>query len=64
MSVEMLYELDEETIIRPKQKSQPTRIVERRKRGIDEAHAQKLRTRLKAFAADWERSEMSAYDEL
>jgi len=32
-------------------------------RGIDECHAAGLRSRLKAFAEDWERPEASIYDE-
>ena len=31
-------------------------------RGIDEAHAADLRTRLRTFAQDWESPEMSIYD--
>lgn len=34
------------------------------KRGIDEAQAGDLRARLKTFAGDWERPEMSIYDEI
>jgi hypothetical protein len=33
-------------------------------RGIDEAQAAELRARLQAFAEDWERPEMAAYDAL
>ena len=33
-------------------------------RGIDEAQAADLRARLKAFAEDWERPDMAAYDAL
>jgi hypothetical protein len=33
-------------------------------RGIDEADAANLRTRLQAFAEDWESPEMEAYDAL
>jgi hypothetical protein len=33
-------------------------------RGIDEAQAADLRARLRAFAEDWERPEMAAYDAL
>ena len=33
-------------------------------RGIDEAQAASLRARLRAFAEDWERPEMGAYDAL
>jgi hypothetical protein len=33
-------------------------------RGIDESQAADLRHRLAAFAEDWDRPEMAAYDEL
>ena len=33
-------------------------------RGIDEMAAENLRARLQAFAEDWERPEMGAYDAL
>ena len=33
-------------------------------RGIDEAQAADLRHRLSRFAEDWDRTEMSVYDEL
>ncbi|MBI3272599.1 MAG: hypothetical protein HYZ53_26655 [Planctomycetes bacterium] len=36
--------------------------VDLRDRGIDEAQAADLRARLKSFAGDWDRPEMSAYD--
>ncbi len=35
-----------------------------RQRGIDESQAADLRGRLAPFAEDWERPEMTAYDEL
>ena len=38
--------------------------VDLRKRGIDESQAESLRGRLSAFAEDWERPEMEAYDAL
>jgi hypothetical protein len=38
--------------------------VDLRERGIDERTAADLRRRLGAFAEDWDRPEMSAYDEL
>ena len=38
--------------------------VDLRARGIDAAQAAGLRTRLTAFAEDWEREEMDAYDTL
>jgi hypothetical protein len=42
----------------------PNGDVDLRARGIDEAQAAELRARLKAFAEDWERPEMAAYDVL
>lgn len=41
-----------------------TTAVDLRERGIDEAGAAELRNRLKTFAEDWDRPEMSAYDAL
>ena len=38
--------------------------VDLRERGIDELQAADLRRRLATFAEDWERPEMSDYDEL
>lgn len=38
-------------------------LVDLRERGIDEAQAADLRARLKTFAEDWNRPEMSVYDE-
>ena len=38
--------------------------VELAARGIDEVHAADLRGRLKAFATDWDRPDMDAYDAL
>lgn len=38
--------------------------IDLRERDIDEAQARDLRARLKAFAEDWERPEMDAYDNL
>lgn len=37
--------------------------VDLSERGIDAAQAADLRARLKTFAEDWERPEMSVYDE-
>jgi hypothetical protein len=37
--------------------------VDPRARGIDEAHAADLRSRLKTFAEDWNRPEAAIYDE-
>jgi hypothetical protein len=42
----------------------PPEAIDLRERGIDEAQAADLRRRLTAFAADWDRPEMAAYDEL
>jgi hypothetical protein len=36
--------------------------IDLRARDIDERHAADLRGRLKAFAEDWDRPEMDAYD--
>jgi hypothetical protein len=38
--------------------------VDLRERGIEEKQAADLRRRLGAFAEDWDRPEMAAYDEL
>ena len=38
--------------------------VDVRERGIDESQAADLRRRLSRFAEDWDRPEMSAYDQL
>lgn len=40
------------------------RPVDLRERGIGERQAADLRRRLAAFAEDWDRPEMAAYDEL
>lgn len=37
-------------------------LVDLRDRGLDEAAAADLRSRLKAFAEDWQRPEMDVYD--
>jgi hypothetical protein len=42
----------------------PAERVDLRERGIDESQAADLRRRLAPFAADWDRPEMAAYDEL
>ncbi len=42
----------------------PEGSVNLSERGIDEAQAASLRARLRAFAEDWERPEMGAYDAL
>ena len=38
-------------------------VTDLRARGIDEAHAAKLRARLGTFAEDWDSPEMAVYDE-
>jgi hypothetical protein len=43
---------------------QPASSVDLRGKGIDESQAADLRRRLAPSAADWERPEMDAYDEL
>lgn len=43
---------------------QPSGPVDLRQAGIDEAQAADLRRRLAAFAEDWDRPEMAAYDDL
>jgi hypothetical protein len=42
----------------------PAKPVDLRERGIEESQAADLRRRLAAFAEDWDRHEMAAYDEL
>ena len=42
----------------------PAGTIDLRERGIDEVHAADLHHRLTAFAEDWDRPEMAAYDEL
>jgi hypothetical protein len=37
--------------------------IDLRDRGIDDSQAASLRSRLNAFAEDWDRPEMSVYDE-
>jgi len=43
---------------------QPNGSVDLRERRIDESQAADLRHRLAPFAEDWDRPEMTAYDEL
>jgi len=43
---------------------QSANTVDLRERGIDEPQAADLRRRLALFAEDWDRPEMSAYDDL
>jgi hypothetical protein len=42
----------------------PVEAIDLRERGIGESQAVDLRHRLASFAEDWERPEMTAYDEL
>jgi hypothetical protein len=42
----------------------PAGSVDLRERGLDESQAADLRRRLASFAEDWDRPEMSVYDEL
>jgi len=42
----------------------PEAVIDLRTRGIDESQAADLRHRLGTFTEDWERPEMSVYDEL
>ena len=42
----------------------PAEPVDLREPGIDDSQAADLRRRLAAFAEDWDRPEMAAYDEL
>jgi hypothetical protein len=42
----------------------PAASIDLRERGIDESQAADLRRRLAAFAEDWDRPEMNAYDDL
>ena len=42
----------------------PAAPIDLFERGINEAQAADLRNRLSAFAEDWNRPEMTAYDEL
>jgi hypothetical protein len=43
---------------------QPTKSVDLGQRGIEESEAADLRRRLSPFAEDWDRPEMSLYDDL
>ena len=43
---------------------QPAEPVDLAERGIDTSQASDLRHRLAAFAEDWDRPEMAAYDDL
>jgi len=74
ISVEGLYRNGKVELLEPVAEADGTRVivtwvrsgaaVNLRERGIDEAQAADLRRRLAAFAEDWDRPEMSVYDEL
>lgn len=73
-SVEGIYRNGKVELIEPLTDEEGARVivtllprdnsVDLRKRGIDETEAADLRRRLSAFAEDWERPEMAAYDDL
>jgi hypothetical protein len=74
ISVEGLYRNGKVELLEPVTEADGTRVivtwvrsgrpVNLRDRGIDETRAADLRRRLAAFAEDWDRPEMSVYDEL
>ena len=73
-SVEGIYRNGRVELVEPLMEAEGSRVivtwvhpadpVDLRERGIDEAQAADLRRRLAAFAEDWDRPEMDAYDEL
>jgi Protein of unknown function DUF104 len=73
-SVEGVYRNGKVELLEPLEGAEGSRVivtiipssgsVDLRERGIDEAQARDLRCRLAAFANDWDRPEMNAYDEL
>jgi hypothetical protein len=73
-SVEGFYRDGKVELLEPINEAEGTRVivtwvqaansVDLRERGIDESQAADLRRRLVAFAEDWDRPEMTAYDEL
>jgi hypothetical protein len=74
ISVEGLYRNGKVELLEPVAEADGTRVivtwlrsggvVSLREHGIDETQAADLRRRLAAFAEDWDRPEMSVYDEL
>ncbi len=74
ISVEGLYRNGKVELLAPVAEAEGSRVtvtwmrsdeaVSLRARGLDEANAADLRRRLATFAADWDRPEMSVYDEL
>jgi len=73
-SVEGVYRNGKVDLVEPLDEAEGSRVivtwigspsaVDLRERGIDESHAADLRRRLARFAEDWDRPEMTAYDEL
>ena len=66
ISVEGLYRNGKVELLEPVAEADGSRVIVTwpPRAGIDEAHALDLRRRLAAFAEDWNRPEMSVYDEL
>lgn len=73
-SVEGVYRNGKVDLIEPLDEAEGSRVivtwvgapwpVNLRERGIDEPQAADLRHRLSSFAEDWDRPEMTVYDEL
>ena len=73
-SVEGVYRNGKVELMEPLKEAEGSRVivtwvgpdgpVDLRERGIDETNAADLRRRLTPFADDWDRPEMSVYDEL
>ena len=73
-SVEGIYRNGKVELMEPVAEAEGSRVivtwvraassVDLRERGIDESQAADLRRRLAAFADDWDRPGMNAYDEL
>jgi hypothetical protein len=73
-SVEGVYRNGKVELMEPLKEAEGSRVivtwvgphgsVDLRERGIDETNAADLRRRLAAVADDWDRPEMSVYDEL
>jgi hypothetical protein len=73
-SVEGVYRNGKVELLEPPAEAEGSRVVvtwvhstepvDLAERGIDESQAADLRHRLAAFAEDWDRPEMAAYDEL
>jgi hypothetical protein len=73
-SVEGIYRNGRVELVEPLAEAEGSRVivtwvhssepVDLRERGIDESQAADLRRRLSAFAEDWDRPDMAAYDDL